>query len=59
MSPTVSPGFLSLGPKDAHIPASLPMGCPGALDLAFTQILTATASGKGSVTSTPVIFLLV
>eukprot|EP00972_Heterocapsa_arctica_P078975 11645994-Heterocapsa_arctica.AAC.1 len=30
------------------------MGCPSVLEWAFTQILTATASGKGSVTSTPV-----
>eukprot|EP00972_Heterocapsa_arctica_P059517 8775512-Heterocapsa_arctica.AAC.1 len=30
------------------------MACPPVLEWAFTQILTATASGKGSVTSTHV-----
>eukprot|EP00972_Heterocapsa_arctica_P028519 4195059-Heterocapsa_arctica.AAC.1 len=54
MSPIVRPGLSPSGPKEAHIPASLAMACPPALERAFTQILTVTASGKGSVTSTPV-----
>eukprot|EP00972_Heterocapsa_arctica_P041713 6150590-Heterocapsa_arctica.AAC.1 len=54
MSPMVSPGFSSSGPKEAHIPASLVIRCAMRLERAFTQILTATARGRGSVTSTPV-----
>eukprot|EP00972_Heterocapsa_arctica_P035045 5160146-Heterocapsa_arctica.AAC.1 len=54
MSSIHSPGLLSFGPRDAHILLSLPTSAAPLWELALTQILMATASGKGSVTSTPV-----
>eukprot|EP00972_Heterocapsa_arctica_P045379 6698935-Heterocapsa_arctica.AAC.1 len=53
MFATVKPGFLSFGPRVAHIPASLVERAASFPERSATQHLIATASGSGSVTSTP------
>eukprot|EP00972_Heterocapsa_arctica_P097758 14423236-Heterocapsa_arctica.AAC.1 len=53
MSSRVRPGFQVSGPSVAHIPASLRQSTASVLDVRATQLLIATARGRGRVTSTP------